>query len=75
MTIMSFAILFSIYFYHFCLFLIIKNILNIEQKLLKIYTALDLNLIHLINLQLIDFDFFSFFLDIFFTHYIQKNNV
>jgi len=53
----------------------VNQLLNFEQKLLKVYTALDLNLIHLINLNIIDYDFFSFFFDIFFKYHLKQLNV
>lgn len=48
------------------------ELLNREQLLLNIYTADDLSLIHLVNLKLIDFDLFSFFLNLFFKKFLNN---
>jgi F-type H+-transporting ATPase subunit alpha len=49
----------------------VTDLLNREQALLNHYSAEDLGLIHLVALNLIDFDLFSFFLELFFTTFLR----
>jgi F-type H+-transporting ATPase subunit alpha len=47
----------------------VKHILKLEQALLLKYTSFDLFLVNLVNLKIIDFDVFIFYL----THFFQLN--